>query len=137
MVRPGGTVVFHEYLDYAAWRLLPRSTEFEQFVRVVIETWQATGGEPDIGLNLPAWLTAEGFVVEEMRAIVDVITPADAVWQWPASFFDVGVRRLVDIGAFTAERAAAVAAAFHAHEALPDARMLLPVVGEVIARHGH
>jgi hypothetical protein len=63
-----------------------------------------------------------------------VITPADGAWQWPASFFEVGLRRLVDIGAFTAERAAAVAAAFAAHESRADARMLLPVVGEVIAR---
>ena len=30
IVRPGGAVVFHEYLDYAAWRLLPRSIEFER-----------------------------------------------------------------------------------------------------------
>jgi SAM-dependent methyltransferase len=134
IVRPGGTVVVHEYLDYAAWRLLPRSIEFEEFVRVVIDTWRASGGEPDIGLNLPAWLSAEGFDVLETHPIVDVITPADGAWQWPASFFEVGLRRLVDIGAFTAERAAAVAAAFAAHESRADARMLLPVVGEVIAR---
>ena len=81
-------------------------------MRVVIDTWRATGGEPDIGLDLPAWLSAEGFDVLETHPIVDVITPADAAWQWPASFFEVGLRRLVDIGAFTAERAAAVAAAF-------------------------
>lgn len=134
LVRPGGTVVFHEYLDYAAWRLLPKSIEFEAFVRVVIDTWRATGGEPDVGLNLPTWLAARGFDVLEIHPIVDVISPTDAAWSWPASFFEVGLRRLVDIGAFTAERAAVVASAFSAHESAPDARMLLPVVGEVIAR---
>jgi SAM-dependent methyltransferase len=134
IVRPGGAIVFHEYLDYAAWRLLPRSIEFEEFVRVVIDTWRATGGEPDIGLDLPAWLSAEGFDTLETHPIVDIITPADAAWHWPASFFEVGLRRLVDIGAFTTERAAAVTSAFKTHESRPDARMLLPVVGELIAR---
>jgi len=134
IVRPGGIVVFHEYLDYAAWRLLPRSTAFEEFVRTVIDAWRAAGGEPDIGLNLPAWLAAEGFDVMETRAIVDVITPADTLWQWPAAFFDVGLRRLLNIGAITAERAAAVTAAFNAHTSQPAARMLNPVVGEIIAK---
>jgi ubiquinone/menaquinone biosynthesis C-methylase UbiE len=134
VVRPGGVAVFHEYLDYAAWRLLPRSAEFEEFVRVVIETWRATGGEPDIGLNLGAWLEESGFHIEQYRPIVEVISPSDTAWQWPQAFFDVGLRRLVDIGAFTAERAAAVEQAFRAHKASPHARMLQPVVGEIVAR---
>lgn len=134
VVRPGGVAVFHEYLDYAAWRLLPRSAEFEEFVRVVIETWRKSGGEPDIGLNLGAWLEESGFHIEQYRPIVEVISPADAAWQWPQAFFDVGLRRLVDIGAFSAERAAAVADAMRAHVASPHARMLQPVVGELIAR---
>src|SRR5262245_52047889 len=29
-VRPGGTLVAHEYLDYSTWRLSPRSPEFEE-----------------------------------------------------------------------------------------------------------
>ncbi|HKV99850.1 MAG TPA: methyltransferase domain-containing protein [Vicinamibacterales bacterium] len=134
VIRPGGVAVFHEYLDYAAWRLLPRSPEFEEFVRVVIETWRASGGEPDIGLNLGAWLEESGFQIEQYRPIVEIISPADAAWQWPQAFFDVGLRRLVDIGAFTAERAAAVEQAFRAHVASPHARMLQPIVGEIVAR---
>jgi SAM-dependent methyltransferase len=134
VIRPGGVAVFHEYLDYAAWRLLPRSAEFEEFVRVVIEAWRTSGGEPDIGLNLGAWLEESGFHIEQYRPIVEVISPADAAWQWPQAFIDVGLRRLVDIGAFTAERAAALAEAVRAHKASPHARMLQPVVGEIVAR---
>lgn len=133
-LRPGAVVVFHEYLDYAAWRLLPRSPEFEEFVRVVIETWRASGGEPDIGLNLGAWLEEAGFQIEQYRPIVQIISPADTAWQWPQAFFDVGLRRLVDVGAFSAERAAAVTEAMRAHVASPHARMLQPVVGEIVAR---
>jgi SAM-dependent methyltransferase len=134
VVRPGGVAVFHEYLDYAAWRLLPRSAEFEEFVRVVIETWRAAGGDPDIGLNLGAWLEELGFTIERYEPILQVISPADAAWQWPQAFIEVGLRRLVDIGAYTAERAAAVLDVVRAHKASPHARMLQPVVGEIVAR---
>jgi SAM-dependent methyltransferase len=133
LIRPGGSFVSHEYLDYAAWRLLPRSTEFDEFVGGVIAMWRATGGDPDVGLNMPAWLAAEGFDVVETRPIVGLITPADTAWRWPASFFEVGLKRLVDIGAFAPERAASIASVFHAHESRRDARMLLPIVGELIA----
>ena len=55
-LRPGGTMVLHEYVDYRAWRLSPRSDVFEGFVSEVMASWRADGGEPDIGLELPRWL---------------------------------------------------------------------------------
>src|SRR5262245_49869102 len=69
-LRPGGVFVSHEYLDYATWRLAPRSGEFEEFVRVVMETWRQSGGEPDIGLSLPGWLGEAGFEVRSLRPIL-------------------------------------------------------------------
>ena len=48
-LRLGGVLVVHEYFDYATWRVAPRSPDLEKFVRVVMESWRATGGEPDIG----------------------------------------------------------------------------------------
>ena len=131
-LRSGGAIVFHEYLDYAAWRLLPPSPEFDEFVHAVIATWRASGGEPDIGLALPAWLETEGLRVE-VRAIGDVVSPSDPIWQWPMSFFEVGLRRLVTIGAFTNERAETIAAAVGRHQASNNTRMLPPIVGEIIA----
>jgi SAM-dependent methyltransferase len=55
-IRPGGVFVAHEYFDYSTWRFSPRSGELEEFVRAVMESWRAEGGEPDIGLELPLWL---------------------------------------------------------------------------------
>ena len=55
-LKPGGVMVVHEYFNYATWQLAPKSSELEEFVRVVMESWRADGGEPDIGLDLPGWL---------------------------------------------------------------------------------
>jgi SAM-dependent methyltransferase len=132
-LKPGGALVVHEYLHYETWRLAPRSPDFEEFVRVVMRSWRDNGGEPDIGLELPRWLEEAGFAVGSLRPIVDVVQPSDYVWQWPKAFVAIGLRRLVDLGHLTPERAAAVTRAFAAAEADPASRMVTPAVIEIVA----
>ncbi|MGH7149316.1 MAG: hypothetical protein ACREIU_01395, partial [Planctomycetota bacterium] len=125
--------VLHEYFHYATWRLAPRSPEHEEFVRIVMETWRATGGEPDVGLDVPRWLGELGFETKEIRPILEVVTPRDPLWQWPKTFVGSGLRRLVELGRLTPERAESIARAFAAAEATPDAFLVTPAVLEVIA----
>jgi SAM-dependent methyltransferase len=132
-LRPGAVLVVHEYFDYASWRLLPRSREHEEFVRVVMESWRAGGGEPDIGLELPSWLQELGFFVREVRPIVDVVTPASAVWQWPRAFVEVGLRRLVELGRLESARAREIWEGFLARERAPGTWTATPAVLEILA----
>ena len=132
-LRPGGIFVSHEYFDYRTWRLLPRSEEFERFVVQVMEVWRQSGGEPDIGLDLPRWLRDEGFEIRAIRPIVDVVSPASFVWHWPRAFVEVGLRRLVDLGRLSASEAAAVQENFAARQAEPTTLMATPAVLETIA----
>jgi hypothetical protein len=126
-------LVLHEYFDYSTWRLAPRCAEFEEFVQRVIETWRADGGEPDIGLDLPAWLGELGFEARSIQPIIDVVPQSHAIWQWPKGFFDVGLRRLVNLGAVTPGRAAEIRQAFAACEANANTLVITPAVLEIIA----
>jgi SAM-dependent methyltransferase len=135
-LKPGGTLVLHEYIHYATWRMTPRSAEFEEFVRTVIERWRASGGEPDIGLDLPRWLEELGFDIRSLTTIMDVVPASSFMWQWPRTFMDVGLRRLVDLGDLTEERARAITKAFADAEATPGTRMVTPAVVEIIAVRG-
>ena len=132
-LKPGGVFVSHEYFDYRTWRLLPRSEEFERFVVQVMEVWRQSGGEPDIGLDLPRWLGEEGFEIRSIRPIVDVVSPASFVWHWPRTFVEVGLRRLVDLGRLTRDEAEAVQEIFAARSADPTTLMVTPAVLETIA----
>jgi SAM-dependent methyltransferase len=132
-LRPGGVIVLHEYFDYSTWRLAPRCPELEEFVTVVMQSWRDQGGEPDIALELPRWLAELGFAIREMRPIIDIVTPSNYVWQWPRSFVTVGPRRLVELGHFTPERAAAIEAAIVKAESAPNTHMITPAVLEIIA----
>jgi SAM-dependent methyltransferase len=133
---PGGVMIMHEYIDYSTWRMTPRIPEFEAFVQTVITSWRATGGEPYIGLELPRWLDQLGFDIRSLTPIVDVISPANYMWQWPRAFIDVGVRRLVDLGELSEAKGRAIRDAFAAGEAAPGTRMVTPTVVEIIAVKG-
>lgn len=132
-LRPGAALVVHEYFDYRAWRVAPRSPEIEEFVSVVMDSWRQGGGEPDVGLEIPLWLGESGFRAREIRPIVEAIRPSDDFWRWPKTFVDVGLRRLVDLGRMTEERASAVTRALAEREASPDSLMITPAVMEIVA----
>ena len=132
-VKPGGTIVIHEYFDYSTWRVVPQSAEVEEFVREAMESWRADGGEPDIGLEIPRWLHELGWQVETLHPIIDVVSPDNYVWQWPKTFLQVGIRRLVDLGRIPAQRADIMQAAFDARDVDPHALMFTPGVIEIIA----
>ena len=132
-LRPGGVLVVYEYFDYSTWRLAPPSPEMEEFVRLVMRSWRSSGGEPDVGLQLPRWLDEIGFQIRSIRPILDVVTPSDDIWQWPKSFLEVGLRRLVELGLLDAERARSISLDFAAREKERGALMNTPAVLEIIA----
>jgi len=107
-LRPRGMIVIHEYIDYRSWRVSPQSDEHDEFVAAVMRSWRASGGEPDIGRDLPRWLEELDFEIKSMQPIVDVIRPTDFTWQWPIAFMRSGLRRLLDLGEISAERAEAI-----------------------------
>ncbi len=133
-LRPGGMVVMHEYADDRAWRLAPQSPEFEAFVGEVMASWRASGGEPDIGLDLPRWLETLGFELREVRPISEVARPGDFLWQWPKAFVETGLERLVALGRLDEERARSMHRAFAGTETAPGSFLLTPTVLEIIAR---
>ncbi len=132
-VRPGGVAVFHEYVDYATWRLAPRREAVEEFVHHVMESWRASGGEPDVALQLPRLLTDAGFTVRSADPKVFCVTPRDHAWHWPASFMTLNLKRLVELGRIDAAWAVMVEREFAAAAAAPETLMVTPMVLEVIA----
>jgi SAM-dependent methyltransferase len=131
-LKPGGVAIFHEYADYGAWQALPPSPDLDRFRTLVMRSWRDAGGEPDVALHLPAWLAGEGLELVEMRPLIDIVGPADFAWQWPASFMASNARRLHELGYVDAEEAERLARALD--EPHPDARLITPLVAEVIAR---
>jgi SAM-dependent methyltransferase len=132
-LKPGGVAIFHEYADYASWRLLPPRPPVERFVAEVMASWRAAGGEPDVARTLPALLAQSGFRVRDVRPIVFTVRPSDFRWQWPSTFLRLGVRRLADLGRLDAPFVDEVISELDLAEGDPSTVMVTPLVLEIIA----
>jgi SAM-dependent methyltransferase len=132
-MKPAGIIVVHEYFEYATWRGIPHCAELDRFVAAVMASWRAAGGEPNIALSLPAWLQDLGFTIKIIRPIISVSNKNHMVWSWLRTFFEVGCRRLVELGYMSSGEGESVWRAFLSFESAPGSRMISPGVLEIIA----
>jgi ubiquinone/menaquinone biosynthesis C-methylase UbiE len=133
-LRPGGLAIFHEYSDYLTFRFMPVKPALEKFELEVMESWIASGGEPNIGRDLPQLLRNAGFRVVEIIPRVRTVSQRDYTWQWPKSFIEINVARLQELGRVTPEWAADVLREFREVEADPEAWFTTPMFLEIVAR---
>ncbi|MFZ9880856.1 MAG: class I SAM-dependent methyltransferase [Phycisphaerales bacterium] len=133
-LRPGGTAVFHEYHEYATYRVLPVRAEITAFVEAVFETWRAQGGEPNIARALPRLLVDAGLEIVSVRPLARAARPGEELWNWPAGFVRVNTPRLVEIGARTVAWGESVLKAVDEAERDPASVFMTPTVLEIVAR---
>jgi len=133
-LRPGGVAIFHEYLNYAGWQLAPHSPVFGRFVDAIIESVRRSGAQMDAALTLPTLLERVGLEIVSLTPIVDVVSPSNYVWQWPAAFIRGYHAKLVDQGLITQDQAAQVLALLDQAERSGTTRMVTPTVLEIVAR---
>jgi SAM-dependent methyltransferase len=129
----GGLAIFHEYGHYETWRFLPRLPMQERFREHVIATWRESGGEPDGAAQLPGLLAENGFAIRSARPHIFCLRPGDYMWQWPATFIETYLGRLIEMGRIDQKFAEQVRAALTSTEKNPNALMITPLVLEIIA----
>jgi SAM-dependent methyltransferase len=133
-VMPKGSVaIFHEYGHYETWRFFPPLPMHERFREHVIATWRESGGEPDGALQLPRLLGENGFVVRSATPHIFCLRPGDYMWQWPVTFIETYLERLIETGQIDHEFGEEVRTAIGSAEKDPNARMLTPLVLEITA----
>jgi ubiquinone/menaquinone biosynthesis C-methylase UbiE len=133
-LRPGGIAIFHEYSDYETFRLMPDKPALESFTTVVMESWRASGGEPNVARQLPELLSNAGFRVLEIIPRVRTVSIRDYTWQWPKSFIEINVARLQALGRVSAEWGADVLREFHEADTDPHAWFTTPMFLEIVAQ---
>lgn len=134
VIRPGGKAIFHEYGHYLTWRFIPRLPSQERFAEEVKASWSAAGGKADIALDLPGYLDENGFTITSISPLIYCVTPDNYMWQWPASFIGIGLARLQELGRVDAVFAREVQDDFARIAANPEARLITPLVLEIIAQ---
>jgi len=132
-VQKGSVVIFHEYGHYETWRFLPRLPNQEKFREHVIATWRESGGEPDGAAGLSALLSTNGFAIRSATPHIFCVRPSDYMWQWPATFIDVYLPRLQEMGRIDQKFADKVRTDLAGAEADRNSLMITPLVLEIVA----
>lgn len=132
-LRPGGIAIFHEYSDYETFCFMPLKPSFQNFVKEVMASWRAAGGEPNIACELPQLLGEAGFRILEIRPRVRTVSPRDYTWQWPATFIEINLVRMRELGRVTPDWSANVLREFKEIEADPNAWFTTPMFLEIVA----
>lgn len=132
-LRKGGVIVIHEYMDWGTLNWTPRNDVLTNFVEVALKSWRASGGEPDVAVQLLPMLPKAGLQLRETRPIIHAVKPDNHVWRWPATFIPNHARNLAKAGTVSSDWAESVARALAEAEANPDTIMTTPLVMEIIA----
>jgi SAM-dependent methyltransferase len=133
VMRRGSVAIFHEYGHYETWHFFPRLPNQERFREHVIATWRESGGEPDGAVPLATLLPAHGFAIRSAKPHIFCVRPTDYMWQWPATFIETYLRRLIEMGRINQEFADQVRDDLAKAEENPNALMITPLVLEIIA----
>lgn len=132
-VKPGGKLIFHEYVHYETYQSIPHSQHLEEFVQHVMSSWRQFGGEPNVARDLPGHLSSAGCRILETKPISFSAQPHQPIWQWPASFIDINLQRMLELGEVNEQWAEVLRADFAALQSNPNAILITPMVLEIIA----
>ncbi len=118
-LRPGGTVLFHEYLHWDTFGLHPHGAAIRRFGQAAQRSFREAGGDPDVNRRLPALLAQRGFQIQELRPLPVLGQTGSMAAQWMGSFVAVYGEQLQRLGLWSA--ADATQAAAEVSEAQRDA----------------
>ncbi len=133
-IKPGGTIVLHEYFHYHTFQFSQPSKAFAAFIQAVLQAWRMDGGEPDVGMELLHGIEELGLAIESVRPIVHIVGPEDYRWQWPKSWIEIAPEHLIELGVFTEAQEEALRRECSALESSKGIRIVTPAVLEIIAR---
>ncbi|MFO1050757.1 MAG: methyltransferase domain-containing protein [Planctomycetota bacterium] len=94
-LKPGGVLAMHEYLDWSAMTLMPRSPIFDHAIDCCMQSWREGGATIDFVREVPRLASACGFAIEELQPIARVGRVGSLEWRWMGEFFESYLRKLV------------------------------------------
>ncbi len=134
MVRPGGVLVFQEYLDWDAMKLLPVSAPFRAGVDACMRSWTAGNATINIAEHFPTLAARHGLDLEHFEPVSRLGKVGSLEWRWVMGFLRSYLPGLVNQGLMTREELAAFEADYQARNQKGKTYVLTPTMANVILR---
>ena len=133
-LKSGGKIVSHEYFDWATLQLSPSIPEWSTVGKAVLKSYDAGGGDIDIGKKLPSLFEDNGLHIDSVRPMVKMSRPDTLEWNWPVTFFKIYLPKVVEMGFMKEDLCQRVLDNIAKKQAEGQAILLTPTMIEVIAR---
>ena len=133
-LKPGATFALQEYISYDSFSISPDDPIMKKVIDAIFKSWMDQGGFPNQGRRLPLALEKLGFDVIEIEPIARVSRPHEPLWQWPETFFQSFIPRLVNTGYLTAEDQTEFFSIWDGLKKIKGAFCVAPTVVNIIAR---
>jgi len=132
-LKPGGTLIAHEYYDWSTFQFEPHMEDLSKGIKAAIKGWDEMEGDINIGKRLPAIFYNAGLEVIRTRPMVKIATPEDLSWQWPKTFFEIYLPKLSAMGYLTKDEVEAALSDFEELEFIEGSSLFCPTMYEIIA----
>lgn len=131
-LRPGGRMVIQEYFHWPLFQTEPQLPALNKAIAAAYRSMKEQPGDIDVGRHIPAMAARLGMTVLHTRPICKLAAPSELTWEWPRSFMHVYLPRVAERGLLTAEDVTAALADLDGLSAMPEARIMCPVVIETV-----
>ena len=132
-LKSGGKIVSHEYFDWATLQLAPSIPEWSTVVKAVLKSFDAGGGDIDIGKKLPSLFEDNGLHIDSVRPMVKMSRPDTLEWNWPVTFFKIYLPKVVEMGFMKEDLCQRVLDNIAKKQAEGQAILLTPTMIEVVS----
>jgi ubiquinone/menaquinone biosynthesis C-methylase UbiE len=132
-LKPKAVFCLQEYISYDSFSLAPDQPIMKKIIDAIFKSWMDQGGFPNQGRRLPKVLEENGFTVLEIEPIARVCRPQDPLWQWPETFFQSFLPRLVQSKHITVDDQAEFFKVWEINKNTKGAFCVAPTVVNIIA----
>ncbi len=87
-LKPGACLALMDYAGWASVAWGPRTETLATIRKGVLATYTDFGSDSEVGLKLPSGLVKAGFEMVEMKPLLRIARPQDALWHWPQDWFE-------------------------------------------------
>tara|TARA_R110002073_G_scaffold72537_1_gene177637 strand:- start:668139 stop:668957 length:819 start_codon:yes stop_codon:yes gene_type:complete len=133
-LKKGGVVVTHEYFDWSTLQTEPYKPALAKGIAAALQSLRDQNGTIDIGRKLPVSFENQGFEIVSTRILAKMATPKEFTWNWPKSFFNIYLPKLVATGYLSQQEVNDALQEFDDLDTEPGATIFCPTMREVIAK---
>jgi SAM-dependent methyltransferase len=133
-VKPGGALVFQEYLDWGAMKFVPVSASFHTAVDACMRSWAEGNATINIAEHFPDLAARHGLILEHFEPIARLGRVGSLEWRWVTGFLRGYLPGLVEQGLLTNHELASFEAEYQARSKDGKSFIYTPTMADVILR---